>query len=61
MTLITDADSRVCDTGGHVVMKNRTIDQEPWMDLLEPDRTECAHYRTVLSGQPVVSKILAAE
>jgi len=61
LTFIADADSRVCDPGDSVVMQSRMIDQDTWIDLLVPDRTACAYYRAVLSGQPVVSKLLADE
>jgi hypothetical protein len=61
LTFIADADSRVCDPGDSVVMQSRMIDQDTWIDLLLPDRTACAYYRTVLSGQPIVSKLLADE
>jgi hypothetical protein len=61
LTLVADADSRICDPGDSVVMQSRMVDQETWINLLVPDRTACAYYRTALSGQPVVAKLLADE
>ena len=59
LTFVADTDSRVCDPGDSVVMQSRMVDQDTWIDLLVPDRTTCAYYRTVLTGQPVVSNLLA--
>ncbi len=60
-TWVADADSRVCNPGERLVMRGRMSDQDTWIGLLIPDRTDCAYYRSLLADQPVVTHRLADE
>jgi hypothetical protein len=60
-TWVAGADSRVCNPGERFAMRGRMVDQDTWIGVLLPERTDCPYYLSLLSGQPVVTHRLADE